>query len=92
MFPGVPTMIEQGYPGSTPGGIILAAPAGLPASIADRLNREVNKVLALPEVRQRILETGSEPMGGTREEAASWVRSAYESWARMTRDLDYVPD
>jgi tripartite-type tricarboxylate transporter receptor subunit TctC len=92
MFPGVPTMIEQGYPVSTPGGIILAAPAGLPASIADRLNREVNKVLALPEVRQRILETGSEPGGGTREEAMSWVRSAYESWARMTRDLDYVPD
>lgn len=92
MFPDVPTMAEQGYPVSTPGGIVLAAPAGLPAPIADRLNREVNRVLALPEVRQRILETGYEPMGGTREEAERWVRSGNEAWRIMTRDLGYVPD
>lgn len=92
MFPGVPTMAEQGFPVSTPGAIVLVAPAGLPVAIAERLNREVNKVLALPEVRQRILETGYEPAGGPREEAVTRVRSGYDAWQRMTRDLGYVPD
>jgi len=92
LFPDVPTMLEQGFAVSTAGGIILAAPAGLPAAIAERLNLEVNKVLALPEVRQRILEIGYEPMGGTREQASNWVRAGYDEWQRLTHDIGYVAD
>jgi hypothetical protein len=53
LFPDMPTLIEQGYNVSTGGYIMLVAPAGLPPAIADRLNSEVNKVLAMPDVRQR---------------------------------------
>ncbi|MBK6806052.1 MAG: hypothetical protein IPG84_14980 [Betaproteobacteria bacterium] len=64
---------------------------GLPAPIADRLNREVNRVLARPRCGSGS-ETGYEPMGGTRDEPERWVRSGNESWRIMTRDLGYVPD
>ena len=92
LFPDVPTLAEQGYPISAGGYIVLAAPAGLPSPIADRLNAEVNKVLALPEVRQRILDIGYEPAGGTREQAASWIRSDLEKWLRLTNEIGYVRD
>ena len=92
LFPDVPTLAEQGYPLAAGGYIVLSAPAGLPSSIADRLNAEVNKVLALPEVRQRILDIGYEPAGGTAGEAASWIRSDLDKWRRLVRDIGYQPD
>lgn len=92
LFPDVPTLAEQGYPLAAGGYIVLSAPAGLPSPIAERLNAEVNKVLALPEVRQRILDIGYEPAGGTAGEAASWIRSDLEKWRRLVRDIGYQPD
>ena len=92
LFPDVPTLAEQGYPVTAGGTIILAAPAGLPPAIADRLNAEVNKVLAQPDVRQRIMDIGYEPVGGTREEAASWIRSELAKWKRLARDIAYELD
>ncbi|MEO8484803.1 MAG: tripartite tricarboxylate transporter substrate binding protein [Betaproteobacteria bacterium] len=92
LFPDVPTLTEQGYPVEAGGVITLVAPAGLPASIADRLNVEVNKALALPEVRQRIADIGYEPMGGTREQAASRIASELAKWSRLARDIGLRPD
>ena len=92
LFPDVPTLAEQGYPLAASGFIVLAAPSGLPTAVADRLNAEVNKVLALPEVRQRILDMGYEPAGGTSEQAVSWIRTDIEKWRRLTREIGFRPD
>ena len=70
LLPEVPTLAEQGFPVLAGGAMMLVAPAGLPATIADRLNIEVNKVLALPEVRERLAQIGYAAVGGTREQAA----------------------
>lgn len=92
LFPDVPTLAEQGYPASVEGYVMVVAPAGVPPSIADRLNTEINKALALPEVRQRILDIGYEPAGGTREESAAWIRTETARWRRLLDDIGYVPD
>ena len=92
LFPNVPTLTEQGYPAVTGGYVMLVAPAGLPPAIADRLNAEINKVLALPDVRQRILDIGYEPAGLTRDAAAAWIRSEMDRWRRVLNDIGYVPD
>lgn len=92
LFPDVPTLAEQGYPVAAVGTIILAAPAGLPPAVADRLNAEVNKVLAQPDVRQRIMDIGYEPVGGTRDEAANWIRTELAKWKRLARDIAYELD
>ncbi len=92
LFPDVPTLAEQGFPVVAGGAIVLAAPAGLPPAIAERLNAEVNKVLALPEVRQRIADIGYEPAGGTRAQAEARVQADLEKWTRLARDIGYPPD
>ena len=92
LFPDMPTLLEQGYNVSTGGYIMLVAPAGLPPAIADRLNSEVNKVLAMPDVRQRILDIGYEPAGGTRDAATAWIGTEMSRWRRVLSDIGYEPD
>jgi tripartite-type tricarboxylate transporter receptor subunit TctC len=92
LFPDVPTLGEQGYAAATGGYIMVVAPAGVPAAIADRFNAEINKVLALPDVRRRILDIGYEPAGGTRDEATAWIRAEMDRWRRVLADIGYVPD
>lgn len=92
LFPDVPTLTEQGYPLAASGFIVLVAPSGLPLPVVERLNAEVNKVLALPEVRQRILDMGYEPAGGTSEQAANWIRTDLAKWRRLLRDIGFQPE
>lgn len=92
LFPDVPTLVEQGYPAVTGGYLMLVGPPGLPAAIVERLNAEVNKALALPEVRQRILDIGYEPAGGTRDDASGWIRTELQRWRAVLRDIGYEPD
>lgn len=72
--PDVPTIAEQGYPEYdfvTFYG--LAAPKGTPPEIVDRLNKEINRILTLPEVRDRIEKSGAVPGGGTQQEFTSFL-------------------
>jgi tripartite-type tricarboxylate transporter receptor subunit TctC len=92
LLPDVPTLAEQGFPISAGGPLMLVAPAGLPAAIADRLNAEVNKVLALPEVRERLAEIGYAVIGGTREQAAKRVSADLAKWTTLVRDIGYTPE
>lgn len=62
-FPDVPTMAEAGVPGVEADTLFgLWAPAGTPADVVNRLNREVNKVLAQPPVKQRFANVGGETL------------------------------
>ena len=92
LLPDVPTLAEQGFPVEAGGVIMLVAPAGLPAPIADRLNVEMNAVLAMPEVRRRMAEIGYEVVGGSRTEAERRVVSEIERWKRLVQDIRYQPD
>ena len=79
--PTVPTFAEAGIPGmdfSNWFGVF--APAGTPADILQRLNRELNAALRSPEVAERLQRAGAEPVGGTPEQFAKIYRDEFENW------------
>jgi tripartite-type tricarboxylate transporter receptor subunit TctC len=61
--PDIPTMAEQGYPVNQMTWLGILAPRGTPQPIVERMNREINAVLALPEVKERLLAQGFAPVG-----------------------------
>lgn len=86
-MPNVPTLEESGYKGfnaSTWFGIM--APTGTPPTIVARINAEVNKILVLPEVREKIAIEGGGPLGGTADEFAAFLAAELPKWAKLVKD------
>ncbi|MCX7890874.1 MAG: tripartite tricarboxylate transporter substrate binding protein [Burkholderiales bacterium] len=86
LMPELPTLAESGVPGfeaTAWNGIVV--PAGTPRAIVERLNREVNAILAEPEVRARLHAAGLEPAGGTPEAFGQLVRAEAARWAPVIR-------
>jgi tripartite-type tricarboxylate transporter receptor subunit TctC len=84
--PELPTVAESGLPGyeaSTWYGVL--APAGTPRVIVTRLNAEIVKVLALPEVRDRLIPQGIDPLGNTPEQFAAYLGAEIVKWAKVIR-------
>jgi tripartite-type tricarboxylate transporter receptor subunit TctC len=76
LLPDLPTVAEQGFPGygaTSWGGVI--APAATPAPVIARLNAEINAILALPAVRERLALMGAEVAGGSPEKFGGLMRS-----------------
>lgn len=85
--PTVPTMQEQGFEGfeaTTWYGLV--GPKGLPAAIADKINRDTNTVLAMPDVVTQLETYGAEDGGGTREKFAQFILSEQAKWAKVVKD------
>ncbi len=84
-LPDVPTMAEAGmsdFEVSSWNG--LAAPKGTPQPIIDKLNAEVNKILALIEVQRQLKVLGAEPVGGTSDQFNDHVRTQIRKWREVT--------
>lgn len=62
------------------------APAGLPAPILSRLHAELVKILQQPDVRQRIVADGSEPVGSTPAEFRNFMGADLAKWARLVKE------
>ncbi|PZP95063.1 MAG: LacI family transcriptional regulator [Variovorax paradoxus] len=85
--PGVPTMQEQGFEGfeaTTWYGLV--GPGKLPTPIADKVNRDVNTVLAMPDVQERLDTYGAEDGGGSREKFTQFIASETAKWGKVVRD------
>ena len=86
LAPEVPTMIEAGLPGfDISAWYVMFAPANVPKDIMQRLNAEVNKAIADPEMRKTLGEQGVEFTGGTPEEADRFVKSEIDRWAKIIK-------
>jgi len=86
LAPELPTIAESGLPGfdiSTWFGIF--APAGTPREALDRLHAEFTRALAAPDVRERILALGAEPVGNRPEEFAAYIREEAAKYARLVK-------
>jgi len=87
-LPDVPTIAESGVPGyefEAWFGII--APVSTPRPIVDRLNAEFRRVLALPEVRDRLLNDGGmEAVGGTAAQFASLIAGEQSRWGKLIKE------
>ena len=92
-MPEVPTMAEaglKGYETSTWGGVL--APAGTPKDVVAKLNAEMNKALAAPDVRQRMLDAGIEPQGGTPQQFATFIQSEMVKWGKVAKTAGIQPE
>lgn len=88
-LPEVPTVAESGVPGYESlswSGIAVAA--GTPRDVIARLNREINAILAAPDMRQKLAEQGAEAVGGTPEAFAEHAKREREKWGRVIRDAN----
>ena len=86
--PDIPTVAESGLPGFeyvTWYGLF--APAGTPREIVGRLNAQVVKILADPELSKRFAGQGAEPQGTTSEQLASYRRAEYERWRKLISEM-----
>jgi tripartite-type tricarboxylate transporter receptor subunit TctC len=83
----VPTIAESGYPGYAVSGFQgLLAPAGLPAPILEKLNREVGVVLADPSIVERLRNLGNNPRHSSPEELRSNVSDDIARWGKVIAD------
>jgi tripartite-type tricarboxylate transporter receptor subunit TctC len=83
-FPEVPTVDEAAIPGfeviSWTG---MAGPANMPKPIVDRLNAEVRKAIAAPEVKSKLEAMGGDPRATTPEEMKALVQRQYDTWKKL---------
>ena len=90
-LPELPTMNESGLQGvELLGWIGLLGPAGTPREIVDRLNGEVNKMLAA-DIRQRLTELGLDAVGGTPEQFAAFIRQDIAKYAKIVKVAGIPP-
>jgi tripartite-type tricarboxylate transporter receptor subunit TctC len=88
LLPDIPTIAESGLPGFE--AVLhygLMAPAGTPAEIVERLNRELRTALNDPEVKARILADGGDPLPSTPREYAADIEKEEPKWSALIRRL-----
>ena len=85
LAPDVPTVAET-YPGFESGSWYgLMAPAGTPKDVVARLHNAVTRAVQSPEVREKLIAQGAEPLSGTPQEAAAYLRSEVVKWAKVVK-------
>jgi len=92
-LPEVQTIAEAGLPGyenATWSGI--GAPAGTPAAIVERMNKEIVSALQMPEVRASFQSQGSEPIGGTPERFRDYLRAEIVKYGKLVRSAGIKPE
>jgi tripartite-type tricarboxylate transporter receptor subunit TctC len=84
--PEVPTIAESGFPGfEAVTWIGAVAPAGTPRAIVSRLNSELVEIMQAPDMREKMIAQGAEPMTNTPEQFAAYVKSEIEKWAGVVK-------
>lgn len=85
-LPDVPTVAEAGVPGFEGGGFLaFVAPTGTPRAAIDALNAATNKVLAMPDIRQRIDGLAGIPLPGTPEALGKFMAEDVDKWAKVIK-------
>ncbi|HSN39878.1 MAG TPA: tripartite tricarboxylate transporter substrate binding protein [Burkholderiales bacterium] len=86
-LPDVPTVAESGVPGysmNTWYGAVM--PAGTPPAIVAKLNAEINRILKMPDIRERLAALGADPVGGSPEQFGSTIKSEVAKFTKVVRE------
>jgi tripartite-type tricarboxylate transporter receptor subunit TctC len=84
LFPNVPTMIESGFPGFETGiWYGLMVPAKTPPAVIAKLNKRVNDALKQPDVRQRLVTAGIDPLGTTPAQFETVIKDDIARWQKL---------
>jgi len=86
-YPNVPTMHESGFPNfeaTTWYGLV--GPGRMPPAMAKRMNEDINKVLQMPDVMEKLEASGAEDGGGSTEKFAQFIKTEQQKWAKVIKD------
>lgn len=87
LLPDVPTVSEAGLPGfEAVTWFGFAVPKGTPPAIVDRLNREIGKILAMPDVKAKLAVQGIDVAGGSPEQFGSYMRDEFAKWGSLVKE------
>jgi tripartite-type tricarboxylate transporter receptor subunit TctC len=85
-MPDTPTVSES-LPGFLTGSFQgLLAPAGTPKAVIDKLHAEIQRIAAIPEIKERLVTLGAEPSGMTPDQFAQWMRAEIPAMAKIVKD------
>ena len=87
-LPDVPTVAEAGVPGYEAiewNGVMV--PASTPPAVVRRIHQALAKALAIPALRERIVQIGSEPVGSSPEEFTAFIKSEFSAWAKVIKEV-----
>jgi tripartite-type tricarboxylate transporter receptor subunit TctC len=91
-LPNVPTVAETvpGFEAVSWGGVM--APAGTPPAVIKTLNSEINRILKMPDITEKLQSLGAEIVGSTPDEFATYLRAEIAKWGKVARDNDVKLD
>ena len=93
LIPSVPTIDEAGLPGfDTSDWLGLLAPAKTPRPVINRLNAEVTRVLAMPDVKETLFKRGIDTAPGTPEQFGAYIKSETTRWAKVIKNAGVKAD
>ena len=91
--PDLPTVIEAGVPGyvvTSWFGVL--APAAIPRELVNRLNADLARTMAAPDVRERLAGEGAEPTVGTPEQFAAFIKTEIAQWTKVIKEAGIVAE
>ena len=92
VLPDLPTLADSGVPGyESVAYFAVFAPAGTPAPIVQRLSGELMKIVRAPDVKAKLIELGSDPVGSTPEVLAEVRRTEQAKWAKVIQEAGVKP-
>lgn len=81
------TLEEQGFKNvEAANWYAILAPAKTPRDVADRLGQAIRKAMSMPDVRDKLLATGAEPVAGRPEQLAALLKRDYDKWGKLIRE------
>jgi len=92
LLPELPTIAEAGVPGfEIVGWYGIVGATGMPKDVVARLNTEIVRLLKTPEVRERMLREGAEPVGSSPEEFSAYLAADQSKWAKVIKAANIRP-
>jgi len=92
-LPDVPSIAEAAVPGFEAiewNGVVV--PAGTPPAVIDRLHQALVKALSIPEVKERIVGLGADPVGSSPEEFAAFIKKEIATWSKVIKEVGITID
>jgi len=91
--PDLPTVAEAGVPGyAATNWFGIAVPAKTPSAVVSRLSQEIGRVLRMPDVRERLLTQGMEPVSNTPDDFSKYVQAEIAKWAGVVKASGAKPE
>lgn len=88
-YPNVPTLAESGFPGLDAASWYgLVGPKGMSPALVQRMNADVNRVLAMPDVVERLKGFGAEDSGGSSQQFGDFIASESTKWGKVVKDAN----